>query len=148
MRVDMPANAVASNLQKKAKKAQHEQEKVFMLRGAGCTVGKYVGDGQGTSVSVGSEGGTLDAGPKAERQELKEDADDDDENETGSEDHPLLILYDREAKGFSVYTDHITDTGAKIIAAPTPLLHHTFSSLVRTPRTIPAAGKKKNSSCP
>ena len=113
------------------------------LRGAGCTVGEYVGDGQGESASVGSEGGTLDAGPEVERQELEEDADDDDENETGSEDHPLLILYDCEATGFSVYSDHITDIGAKVIAAPTPLLHCTFSSLVRTPRTIPAAGKKK-----
>ena len=64
------------------------------LQGAGCTVGEYVGDGQGESASVGSEGGTLDAGPEVERQELEEDADDDDENETGSEDHPLLILYD------------------------------------------------------
>ena len=39
---------------------------------------------------MGSKGGTLDAGPEVERQE--EDADDDDENETGSEDHPLLIF--------------------------------------------------------
>ena len=69
--------------------------------------------------------------------------DDDDENETGSVDHPLLILYDREVTGFSVYSDHITDIGAKVIAAQTLLLHHTFSSLVRTPRTIPAAGKRK-----
>ena len=92
---------------------------------------------------MGSEGGTLDAGPEVERQELKEDVDDDDENETGSEDHPLLILYDCEATGFSVYSDHITDIGAKVIAAPTLLLHCTFSSLVRTPRTIAAAGKKQ-----
>ena len=39
------------------------------LRGAGCTVGEYVGDGQGENASVGSEGGTLDAGPEVERQE-------------------------------------------------------------------------------
>ena len=95
------------------------------LQGAGCTVGEYVGDGQGESASVG----TLDAGPEVERQELEEDADDDDKNETGSEDHPLLILYDCEATGLSVYSDHITDICAQVIAAPTPLLHHTFSSL-------------------
>ena len=112
------------------------------LRGAGCTVGEYVGDGHGESASVGSEV-TLDAGPEVVRQELEEDADDDDENKTGSEDHPLLILYDCEATGFSVYSDHITDIGAKVIAASTPLLHCTFSSLLRTPRTFPAAGKKK-----
>ena len=39
------------------------------LRGAGCIVGEYVGDGQGKNASVGSEGGTLDAGPEVERQE-------------------------------------------------------------------------------
>ena len=49
------------------------------LRGARCTVGKYVGDGQGESASVGSEGGTLDAGPEVERQELEEDAEDHDD---------------------------------------------------------------------
>ena len=88
------------------------------------------------------EGGTLDAGPEVECQDLKENADDDDENETGSADHPLLILYDCEATGFSVYSDHITDIGAN--TTPTLLLHHTFSSLIRTPRTIPEAGKKIN----
>ena len=114
------------------------------LQGAGCTVGEYVGDGQGESASVGSEGSTLDAGPEVECRELEEDVEDDDENETGSEHHPLMILYDCEATGFSVYSDLITDINAKVIATPTPLLHCTFSSLVRTPRTIPAAGKKIN----
>ena len=93
---------------------------------------------------MGSEGGTSDAGAEVEHHELEEDADDDDKNETGSEDHPLLIVYDCEATGFSVYSDHITDIGAKVIAAPTPLLYHTFSSLVRTSITIPAACKKNN----
>ena len=32
------------------------------LRGAGCTIGKCVGDGQRESVSVDSKGGPLDAG--------------------------------------------------------------------------------------
>ena len=31
-------------------------------------------------MKVGSEGGTLDAGPEVENQELEKDADDDDEN--------------------------------------------------------------------
>ena len=43
------------------------------LRGAGSTVGECVGNGQGESVSVGSEGGTLDAGPEVEHPELEED---------------------------------------------------------------------------
>ena len=76
---------------------------------------------------MGTEGGTLDAGPDVERHELEEDTDDD-ENETGSEDHPLLILYNCEATGFCVYSDHITYNGAKVIAALTPLLHQPCSN--------------------
>ena len=42
-------NNIYRNLQKKAKKTCYEQEKAFMetIRGVGCTVGEYVGDGQG-----------------------------------------------------------------------------------------------------
>ena len=83
------------------------------LQGNTCIVCEYVRDGHGVSTSVGSEGRTLDAGPEVERQELEKVADDDDENETWSEDHPLLILYDCEATGFSVYSDHIADIGPK-----------------------------------
>lgn len=36
----------STNLQKKAKKARYEQEKET-IRGAGCVVGEYVGDGHG-----------------------------------------------------------------------------------------------------
>ena len=51
-------NNICRNLQKKAKKTRYEQEKAFMvtLRGVGCTVGEYVGDGQG-------ELETVDTGP-------------------------------------------------------------------------------------
>ncbi len=137
-----------SNLQKKAKKKRYEMEKAFMerLRGAGCSVGEYAGDGQGDSMSteLHSTGeGTVDAGPEVEHLELEED-DDDDGIDIGHDDHhPLLIFYDCEATGLRIYSDHITDIGAKVVACPTPLQQPTFSSLVRTTRHIPAPGNFK-----
>ncbi len=53
---------------------------------------------------------------------------------------PLLILFDCETTGLSIYVDHITDIAAKVINPPVPLNHPTFSSLVRTGRNISSAG--------
>ena len=46
----------------RTEKTHYEQEKVFMetLRGVGCTVGEYVGDGQGELESTLE---TIDTGP-------------------------------------------------------------------------------------
>ena len=73
------------NLQKRAKKARYESEKAFMetLRGVGCTVGEYAGDGRG----------------------------------------------------------EITDIAAKVMNPPVAVPSPTFSSLVRTGKTISATGK-------
>ncbi len=93
-------------------------EKAFMehLRGAGCSVGEYAGDGQGDSMSTelhSTREGSVDAGPEVEHLELEED-DDDDGIDIGHDDHhPLLIFYDCEVNGLSIYSDHITDIGAK-----------------------------------
>ena len=55
--------------------------------------------------------------------------------------HPLLVLFDCETTGFSIYSDHIMDIGAKVVATPVPVSKPTFSNLVRTPRNIPAPSK-------
>ena len=72
---------------------------------------------------------------------------DDDEQSSTLEDienqQPLLVLFDCETTGFSIYNDHIIDIGAKVISSPVPVSQPTFSSLVRTPRNIPGPGKKK-----
>ena len=54
---------------------------------------------------------------------------------------PLLVFYDCEATGLSVYSDHITDIAAKVVNPPVPVPSPTFSSLVRTGKTISATGK-------
>ena len=107
------------------------------LKGAGCSVGQYIGDGQReVEAAVDSSCDSVDADPVVEHLESEE------EDDCGSEDsNPLLIFYDCEMTGFSIYRDHITDIGAKVVASPVLLDKPTFSSLVRTPRTIPAAGK-------
>ncbi len=69
-----------------------------------------------------AEEGTVDASPEVEHQDLEED--DDDGIDIGSDDHPLLIFYDCEATGLSIYSDHITDIAAKVVAC-----HHCSNQL-------------------
>ena len=113
------------------------------IRAAGCCVGEYAGDGQGESATTdfrSPEEGTVDASPGVDHSELEED-DDNDVDDRSVDDHPLLIFYDCEATGLSIYSDHITDIGAKVVACPTPLQQPSFSSLVRTTKHIPAPGE-------
>ena len=136
------------NLQKKLKKARYEQEKVVMerLRSVGSCVGEYAGDGQGEEESqsvdsASAEIGPVDAVPGVDHQEDMED----DDNLEGGDSHPLFVLFDCETTWFSIFNDHITDIGAKVLASPVPIAQPTFSRLVRTPRNIPAAGKNESS---
>ena len=106
------------------------------MRGLGCTVGEYVGNGKGDSD---------DESPPAH--DLDVDADDftvdqsiDEEEDSSGNAQPLLIFYDCETTGFSIYNDHITDIGAMVVQSPVPLSEPTFSKLVKTSRRIPAAG--------
>ena len=108
------------NLQKKAKKTRYEQEKAFMetLRGVGCIVGEYVGDGQGELESTLEtvDTGPVDVDPVDDHQHSEED-EDEDENVDASEtddSHPLLIMFDCETIGFNIYSDHITELQPKL----------------------------------
>ena len=129
------------SLQKKKKKARHEEEKQLMesMRAAGCEVGVYVGNGQGETdthmeelTSVHLDGDN----PSPSDDELPGEVDDG----CGDDCVPLFILYDCESTGFSIYSDHITDIAAMVLHPPVPLNEPTFSSLVRTSRHIPAKG--------
>ena len=110
------------------------------LRGARCVVGEYVGDGQGESENTAQEPvsedlDVVDAEPGVDDQLVDED------EESNDDLHPLLIFYNCETTGFSIYNDHITDIAAKVIACPVQLSTPTFSRLVKTSRRIPAAGR-------
>ena len=54
---------------------------------------------------------------------------------------PLLIFYDCETTELSIHNEHVTELAAKVIGIPSAsLTAFSFSSLIRTPRHIPAAG--------
>ena len=111
------------------------------LRGVGCTVGDYAGDGRGEiEVPVDT---AVDDMVDTEPMELQFSTEDKEDGSSGDmdESRPLLTLFDLETTGFRVYSEHITDIGAKIINSPVPIPNPTFSSLVRTSRTIPPKGK-------
>ena len=99
---------------------------------AGCAVGEYVGDGHGETESSLVEAPT-------EEVDVTDD-DEEEEQSTADDQHPLLVLFDCETTGFSIYNDHIIDIAAKIIASPVPMSQPTFSSLIRTPKNIPKPG--------
>ncbi len=129
------------NIQKKAKKMCHEQEKSYMatLCGMGSAVGEYVRDGQGESSTTEALTTSVDI------DDAKPGLDDQSQNdEVVSSDNanPLLIFYDCETTRLSIYNDHITDIGAKVVASPVPLETPTFTSLVATSRRIPSVGKQ------
>ena len=123
------------------KQPRYEKEKDFMatLRGVGCLVGEYAGDGQGEEDEppMVVEHATEDADPEVDHQYLEEDEDEDRSAWMTDDSRPLLVLFDCETTGLSIYSDHITDIGAKVLNPPVPA---TFSTLVRTGRTISSTG--------
>ena len=110
------------NITKKAKTTRHEKEKAYMqqLRCAGATVGEYVGNGQGETEHTETEDKCDDAEPVVDDHHECEDT------SVGSSDdaNPLLIFYDCETTGFSIYSEHITEIAAKVAVfiQPTNLL--------------------------
>ena len=111
------------------------------MQGAGCSVGEYIGNGQGEAeptteaLILADDGMDVDLGDEHPNVEETDDK------------LPLHIFYDCETTGFSIYSDHITDIAAKVVASPVPLDNPTFSSLVKTSRRIPTRGNNKNPPC-
>ncbi len=101
-------------------------------------VGEYTGDGRGDASEDDSH---IDADPGDENlQNSGRDDDDDDGSLVVDDSRPLLVLFDCETTGLSIYADHITDIGAKVMNSPVPLEQATFCSLVRTGRNISSTG--------
>ena len=131
------------NIRKKAKTTRHGKEKAYMeqLRCAGATVGEYVGNGQGETERTETEKCDEDAEPVVDDDRECKDT------SGGSSDNanPLLMFYDCETTGFSIYSEHITEIAAKVVGVPlSSFSQPTFSSLVRTSRNI---SKKGMQSC-
>ena len=111
------------------------------LKDVGGVVGEYAGDGNGEANSseyFEEVGNCSEADPPQSQPDHIEEQESTSECST---DHlPLLVLYDCEATGLSIYKDHLTDIAAKVFNPPIPLPASTFSSLIRTSRTISAPG--------
>lgn len=106
------------------------------LAGAGQQVGEYVGNGGGeverpmTVAEDPDVGACIDSDVPVEQ----------DEEDSSDGAQPLLILYDCETTGLSIYDEHIIEIAAKVLNCPYPKEDITFSSLVRTARRIHSAG--------
>ncbi len=101
-------------------------------------VGEYVGEGRGDVAEddcqlYTDQGDQLHQNPGGGEEEA-------DGSFVVGDSHPLLVLFDCEITGFSIYADHITDIGAKVLNPPVPVDHLTLFSLVRTGRNISSAG--------
>ena len=106
------------NLQKRAKKAKHEQEQEFMetRHGVGCTTGEYAGNGKG-EYFPGSSASTdqpveLDPDVEHHESEMNEDGD---SGCVVDNFRPLLVWFDCKTTGLSIYSDHITDLALKCL---------------------------------
>lgn len=123
------------NQEKKVKKARHEAEKSYVgaLASLGNETGEYVGDGQGEAAEEAAAVADI----------IEFDTDDSpaaDEIGVSDEAEPLLIFYDCEATGFSIYQEHIIEIAAEVYQCPVPHRETTFSSLIKTARRIQSKG--------
>ena len=96
----------------------------------GQAVGEYRGNGQGEEEEPSN---LPDAEPIIDEQEENEDS--------GDNTHPLYFFFDCETTGLSIYNDHMTELAAKTIGVPNSSVSQpTFSSLIHTSRNISKPG--------
>ncbi len=93
------------------------------LRGMGSAVGEYMGGGHGESSTADTQPTSVDIDVDDAEPEL-DDQVENDEGVSSENANPLLIFYDCETTGFSIYNDHITDVAAKIVSPPVPVEQH------------------------
>ena len=122
------------------------------LRCVGHAVGEYVGGGKGDmeqeEIEVAGEEGETENEDRddvlltLEDDELVLDGEEEQEEEDSIENaHPLLFFFDLETTGLNIYEDHIVEIAANVVGAPlSSVTQPSFSSLVHTPRNIPSKG--------
>ena len=103
------------------------------LAGLGEAVGEYSGHGQGEQEYPTQ----LDQDGESDDEDSMETCDTDSET---SDTKPVHIFFDIETAGLSIYNDHITEIGAKVVGMPSQLSSPSFTSLVHIPRNISSAG--------
>ncbi|KAF3980752.1 MAG: hypothetical protein HFP76_00470 [Methylococcales symbiont of Iophon sp. n. MRB-2018] len=136
-----PFQCLHRNLQKMAKRTRHDKEKSYMeaLQGSGNIVAEYgQGEMEGEMEDEVSMNAFL-ADVMADADLHVEEVDDQCATSSGNA-HPLLVLFDCETTGLSIYHDHIIEIAAEVLECPVSYSNATFSSLVKTSRRIPKPG--------
>ena len=120
---------------------------MITLRAVGCTTAEYVGSSgttEATSSTVEDEedqpsGYEGDENNADESEEVSADVD------KPSDELPLLFFFDCESTGGSMYTDHIVEAGAKVIAVPNSvnITWHQYGSLIHSSQSIAKAVQSK-----
>ena len=87
------------------------------LRGLGSAVGEYIGDGQGESSTVEPPLTSADI-DIVDAESGVDDQSQNDEEVSSDNANPLLIFYDCEMTGFSIYNDHITSQSGIVSRLP------------------------------
>ena len=104
------------------------------LAGLGEAVGEYSGHGQGEQ----EDPTQLDQDGASDDEDSMETCD---TNSETIDTKPVHIFFDIETTGLSIYNDHITEIGAKVVGEHSSQLSSpSFASLVHTPRNISSAG--------
>ena len=127
------------------KRHSAEKEHVITLRAVGCTTAEYVGSSataEATSSTVIEEKDVV--GDEEDQSFGDEDnADELEEVSAGvdgpsSDELPLLFFFDCESTGGSMYSDHIIEVGAKVVAVPNSvnITQHQYGSLIHSSRNI------------
>ena len=137
--------------QKTNKRHAAEKEHMITLRAVGCTTAEYVGS-SGTAEATSSTA-------IEERDEVVDEEDqpfgdeNTDEHEEvsadvdgpSSDELPLLFFFDCESTGGSMYSDHIIEVGAKVVAVPdsVAVTQRQYGSLIHSSRSIAKAVQSK-----
>ena len=127
------------------KRHSAEKEHIITLRAVGCTTTEYVGSfatAEATSSRIIEEKDVV--GDEEDQLFGNEDnADELEEVSTGvdgssSDELPLLFFFDCESTAGSMYSDHIFEVGAKVVAVPNSvnITQHQYGSLIHFSQNI------------
>ena len=138
--------------QKTNKRHAAEKEHMITLRAVGCTTAEYVGS-SGTAEATSSTAiEERDEVVDEEDQPFGDDnnADECEEvsanvNGPSSDELPLLFFFDCESTGGSMYTDHMIEVGAKVVAVPdsVSITQRWYGSLIHSSQSITKAVQSK-----
>ena len=138
--------------QKTNKRHATEKEHMITLRAVGCTTAEYVGSSGTAEVTSSTAIEERDKVVDEEDQPFRDENNTDEQEEVSadvdkpsSDELPLLFFFDCESTGGSMYSDHIIEVGAKVVAVPDSVgvTQLQYGSLIHSSRSIAKAVQSK-----